>query len=212
MKLIQKNLSKNQYHNDIQPKRIVVLHHTAGSSALSSINWWEQTAERVATSVVVDRDGTIYQAFPFDRWASHLGIKQTVFNKFGVPNINTRLDQISIGIEIANWGELTKKGDKFYTYTNSEIDKKNVQEYPQGFRGSKYYEKYTPEQIESVKELLILFNQQFGIKLDYYPSMWETNSEALRGFWGIWTHVSFRPDKNDCHPQPDMISMLKSLK
>ena len=113
MKIIKKHLTKNQYHDETQPKRIVVLHHNAGGSAESSINWWQQTTERVGTAVVIDRDGTIYEAFPEDKWAAALGIKSTVFNKFGINNINQRLDQISVQIELANWDGLTKKDGKW---------------------------------------------------------------------------------------------------
>lgn len=210
MKLIEYPLPKNQYVDEVQPKRIVILHHTAGGSAKSSIDWWKQTPERVATTVVIDRDGTVYRAFPYDRWASALGIKQSVFNNYGIPNINQRLDQISIQIELANWGGLTQKDGKFYNFANKEITA--VTKYDKPFRGYQYYESYTKEQIAAVASLLVSFNADYGIKLDYNPEMWEVSKKALVGTWGIWSHVSYRNDKSDCHPQPELIEMLKSLK
>jgi N-acetyl-anhydromuramyl-L-alanine amidase AmpD len=210
MKLIEYPLPKNQYIDEVQPKRIVILHHTAGGSAKSSIDWWKQTPERVATTVVIDRDGTVYRAFPYDRWASALGIKQTVFNNYGIPNINQRLDQISIQIELASWGGLTQKDGKFYNFANKEITA--VTKYDKPFRGYQYYESYTKEQIAAVASLLVSFNADYGIKLDYNPEMWEVSKKALVGTWGIWSHVSYRNDKSDCHPQPELIEMLKSLK
>ena len=41
--------------------------------------------------------------------------------------------------------------------------------------------------------------------------MWDISDKALAGEAGVWTHVSFRTDKSDCHPQPELIQMLKSL-
>lgn len=109
LKIVQDNLPTSCYFNEIQPKRIIVLHHTAGASARSSIQGWRNARNRISASVVIDRDGTVYQAFPFSRWGHALGIKQAVFDKFKVPNINTRLDQLSIQIELASWGQLTEK-------------------------------------------------------------------------------------------------------
>lgn len=211
MKIIQSNLPKTQYHDESQPKRVVILHHTAGGSAQSSIDWWKQTSERVGTSVVIDRDGTILQTFPFDKWASGLGIKQATFSKYNIPNINVRLDQISIQIELANYGGLTEKDGKFYTYTNKEI--KNVTKYNTPYKGYKYYESYTEEQIKALEELILSLHKTYpSIKLDYNEDMWDVSKRALVGTWGIWTHTSYRSDKNDCHPQPELIKMLKNLK
>lgn len=208
-----KQLNKGQYHDEVQPKRIIVLHHTAGGSAQSSINWWNETAERVATSVVIDRNGEVLQAFPFDRWASALGIKQSTFDKYKLKNINVRLDQISIQIEIASWGGLTEKDGKYYAYTGKEIPKEDVQVYEKPYRGFKYYEKYTEAQIRAVEELLKdLVVKYPQIKKDYNEDMWDVSKRALEGTWGIWTHTSFRSDKNDCHPQPDLIKVLKNIK
>ena len=43
--------------------------------------------------------------------------------------------------------------------------------------------------------------------------MWDISRKALAGVAGIWSHTSFRPekDKQDAHPQPELITMLKGL-
>jgi hypothetical protein len=41
--------------------------------------------------------------------------------------------------------------------------------------------------------------------------MWEVSKEALKSVPGIWSHTSVRSDKSDCHPQLELIAMLKSL-
>lgn len=213
MNLIKYPLTKNQYHDESFDKRLIILHHTVGGTAKSSINWWQQTAEKVGTAIVLDRNGDIYEAFPVDKWASGLGIKQSTFNKWNLPNINTRLDQISIQIELANWGGLTEKDGKFFTFTGKEIDRCNVTTYAKPFKGFNHYESYTTEQLEALKSLILSLNKKYpAIKLNYNEDMWEVSRRALVGTWGIWTHVSFREDKSDCHPQPELILMLKSLK
>ena len=52
----------------------------------------------------------------------------------------------------------------------------------------------------------------YNIPLGYRgDKIWDVSEEALKGEVGVWTHVSDRPDKSDCHPQPELLEMLKSL-
>jgi len=107
----------------------------------------------------------------------------------------------------------------------------NVQLYPKGFRGFKAFEKYTNAQINAVRELILSLKNKFNdIDLTYKTDMWDidyddnglsipskingawgVSKNALNGISGIWTHVSYRNDKSDCHPQPELIQMLRNL-
>jgi len=82
-------------------RRFLVIHFTAGASALSSIDYWKQLANGVCAHLVIDRDGTIYQCRPFNRTAGHAGISRWT-DKDGT-NYNG-LNKCSIGIELANGG------------------------------------------------------------------------------------------------------------
>lgn len=48
-------------------------------------------------------------------------------------------------------------------------------------------------------------------KTEGFQVFFGLNSAALAGKPGVWTHVNFRKDKSDCHPQPQLIEMLISL-
>ena len=37
------------------------------------------------------------------------------------------------------------------------------------------------------------------------------SKNAMNGVPGVWTHTSYRNDKSDCHPQKELIEMLKRL-
>lgn len=214
MDIKKEHLPDKEYYKEEFEKRIIVLHHTAGRSAQSSIDWWKKDPKRIATSFVIDRDGTILEAFPMKYWASALGISTAHFDKFGLKNINKRLDQISVQIELASWGRIKEEKGKYLTYTGKELKPCDVQSYsPDGYRNSIYFERYTKEQIESLRKLILHINKEYpSIKLDYNEKMWDVSREALVGTWGIWTHTSYRSDKDDCHPQPELIQMLKQLK
>lgn len=209
------DFSEKQYIKKIHPKHQIVLHHTvSGNSTMSDIRYWLSNTERIATCIIIARDGTPYQIFSSKYWAYHLGVKERLLRKYDLHTITTgkKLNQESIGIELDNWGWLTQKvGNGIFSWTGKRIPDENVIYYPDGFRGKMFYEKYTPEQIQTTKELLLYWNKIYSIPLDYEPDMWDISTSALGGKPGIWTHCSFRPDKFDIHPQPELIKMLKSL-
>jgi N-acetylmuramoyl-L-alanine amidase len=79
-------------------RRFLVLHHTAGATGLSSINFWRTPEARGASAhIVIDRDGTIYQCRPFNRTCGHAGVSKWR----GYEGLNS----CSIGIELANAGD-----------------------------------------------------------------------------------------------------------
>lgn len=224
-KIIQVDFSEQQYVKEEQKKKTIVLHHTvSGDGAMGDINYWKTTPERIATAIVIERSGAIYQCFSSKYWAAHLGIKTEQFSKFGLPNINVKLDKQSIGIELDSWGALVKHTDnewygaiwdglkgKYVPNLKVKIAKQNVIEFPNGFRGFYGFEKYTDAQIQSAKDLIQYWSDNYNIATKYNEDMWDVSQNALSGASGIFTHCSFRSDKSDCSPQPNLINMLKSL-
>jgi len=210
--IIQVDFPNDQYVRQTTDKNQIILHHTvSGQGTGGDIAWWRKTASRIGTAIIVGWDGKIYQCYSSRYWAWHLGCG------------NTNLDKHSIGIEIDAWGGLVRTNRQWYPAKWDANQKKfvantsvspiqNVQVYPQGFRGFYGFEKYSDAQIEAVRQLLVFWNERYDIPLDYHEDMWDISDDALTGEDGIWTHVSYRKDKSDCHPQPELIEMLKSLK
>jgi N-acetyl-anhydromuramyl-L-alanine amidase AmpD len=219
-KIKQYPLKETQYVNEDVTKRQIVLHHTAGnSSALNTmINWNNDDRGRIATCVAISGkgasnsyDGEIVQGFPSKKWAYHLGVKQEVFAAYGVTFQN--LDKLSIGIEICNWGPLTKKGTKFYNYVDREVPRDQVCTLDTAYKGYKHWHAYTDAQIEAVRQLLVYWKDIHNINITYKEAdMWNVSKPALSGVQGVYTHNSYRKDKTDVSPQPKLIAMLKTLK
>ncbi|NJO91098.1 MAG: N-acetylmuramoyl-L-alanine amidase [Chloroflexia bacterium] len=191
---------ENHYYREIYDKKQVVFHHTvSGPGIRGDLNTWLSTSTRIATCIIIDRDGTPNQMFSSKYWGFHTGKGR-------------RIDQHSIGIEFDNWGGLIKSKDSYKATYGNKVDVP-VTHYPNGFRGYEYYESYTDAQIQTAGELLLLWKDIYGIPLDYKEDMWDISPRALSGEPGVWAHVSFRPasDKQDIHPQPEVIEMFKSI-
>jgi len=212
------------YFREQTPKKQIVLHHTvSGRGVEGDINWWKENPQRIATAIIVKWNGKKFQLFSSNYWAHHLGIRQNFLKSQGFSDYKTRnrlLNSQSIGIEIDAWGGLVENNGKWYPakwdggkyVANTRISPvENVTKYPEGYREFYGFETYTDEQIESVRKLLIYFSEKHDIPLGYNRGVFEVSGDALSGKPGVWSHTSYRPDKSDVHPQPELIDMLKSL-
>jgi hypothetical protein len=206
-----------QYYRVQHPKNQIVLHHTVSPVGVDGdLAWWRQTTARIGTSIIIAHDGTPFQCFSSKYWAHHLGIKRRLLKKHHFADYksrNVRLNQHSIGVEIDSAGGLTLRNGRWVSVFGRFLPSNRVQKYSQGFRGFYGFEKYTNKQIKTLRELLVFWrdNSYTDIPFDYHEEIWDVWDTALSGEPGLYTHVSYRPDKSDCHPQPELVRMLKSL-
>ena len=226
-------LSENEYVKKETVKETIYLHHTAGGSRPDfSIGGWEKDfirdasgdpildesgnlqSLRVATSYVIGRrssttdetiwDGKILKAFDDKFWAYHLGITSN----------SEELNSKSIGIEICNYGPLNLgKDGQFYNWVNKPIRESEVVELSNSFRGYKYYEKYTDNQIESLRKLILYLENKWGLVIEkgIYNDEWFNYDKKWFTNGGLRSHTQVRKDKFDIFPQKEMIQMLNSL-
>jgi len=218
-KIKQVPLKETEYFKEEHTKTQIVTHHTAGNSSAVNVakDWNSDTRGRIATFAIISGagaknsyDGEIVQCFSSKHWAYHLGIKGEVFKARKLKH--KILDKTSIGIEVCNWGQLEKRGDKFYNYVDREVPANQVCELETPYKGYKYFHAYTDAQIESLRQLLVYLGETYNIDLSYdYAQMFTVNDKALKGENGLFTHNSYRRDKVDAYPCPRMIEMLKNL-
>jgi hypothetical protein len=237
MTVVDKLLTPGEYYLDSLKKDSIFIHHTAGGHRADwTIDGWDKdrtssgTRLAVATAYVIGGlsitptknllgiksydssfDGVIYRAFDDQYWAHHLGCKTSN---------NKQLNQKSIGIEICNYGPVTKtKEGIFLNYVNKAIPAEMVAELPKPFKGFTHYHKYTEKQLISLKALLQTLSVKYNINLGRgMKQMLNAGSDAfaisvlaLSGGDGLWTHVNVREDKFDCWPQPQLIDLIKTL-
>jgi len=227
LSITRQYLDKDEYVRDygkIEPLGFFI-HHTAGwDNPFNTINSWNRDKRgRVATQYCIGGtnvkgkeakyDGVVVECFPNNYLGWHLG-------KVG----NFKISKMSGGVELNNFGYLTKKGDKYYTYVNTEVKPEFVCDLGYKFRGHQYWHAYSDKQIESLR-LLILHLKDIYPKMDLVNGIpkllkdgvhpkdaFEFNEDAYyaRQF-GLWSHTSVRKDKFDCFPQKELVEMLKAL-
>jgi len=224
-------LSSHEYVSDrgeFANKEYIFLHHTAGwEDPFKTVDMWENdTRGRIGTHYVLGginikthdptQDGVLVKCIPDKYFAWHLG-------GYTSHGIDPYMHKHSIGIEICNFGQLTKEGDEFCTYTGRAIDERYVEDLGFEFRGHRYWHKYTDAQIEKLRLLLIALSNQFDIDLSIgLCEKLDPIERAYKGFGfdrdardgkikGLLSHTNVRRDKMDVSPQRNLIKMLKSL-
>lgn len=221
MKIQQLDFPVNQYHKEITAKKQIVIHHTVSGDGINGDkSWWASTPDREGCHYIIDRTGNIYQLIKNEYWVSHLGLTTDMFKSIGMPYQN--LNKSSIGIELDSWGPVLPSAGKFYPVKWDSLLKKmvpnfkskpiqTIEEVCTPFRGYKYYELYSKEQLDSLKELLSQLCALYKIPRAYTgDSFWSVKS-AMSGTPGVYGHVSFRKDKSDPYPDPRLIKLLENL-
>ena len=208
------------YFKVAHPKKQIIWHHSAGhDNSRGMFDWWKNDkVTHVATSIGISDDGTVLKGFDESFWAASIGCKADVFSSNGVPfkyrnNVianNVMLDEAAVAVEVCNWGSLTFKDGKYYSWANTVIPAEKVIEL--NYKGIKFYEAYTDAEIKALKYWTLLNALRFQIPVDYsYDEYFKVSKKALSGEKGVFTHNSYRSDKTDVSPQPKLIKMAESM-
>lgn len=101
--------------------QFLVLHYTAGGTGAGAVRVFKDATpgSRVSAHLVIDHDGSITQMVPFDTVAFHAGASRW--------RGKTGLNAWSVGIEIANWGQLQRDANGTWrSWTGAEIPAERV--------------------------------------------------------------------------------------
>lgn len=217
---------ESNYWKSDYPKQQIIWHHSAGwDNARGMFDTWKRDGRtHVATAIGITDDGTIYRGFDEMYWASSIGCKQEMFAAMGIKpkqiqdksgkwisSNNQILDMGAVAVEVCNAGCMKKDAEgNIKTWFDAVLPKEKVLKLK--YKGYDYFEKYTSEEIESLKKWTILQAIRFDIPLTYsHDDMWKVSKKAMNGEKGLFTHNSYREDKTDVSPQPLLIEMAKSL-
>jgi hypothetical protein len=216
------NLPKGEYYSENTPKTSIFIHHTAGWNNPFNVidSWSRDNRGRIGTHYVIGGinpvtgddsfDGIICQACEDEDWLHHLGVK------------NSQIDKYSIGIELCNFGYLTKKNNSYLTYTNTAILSKFVCNLNDKFRGYQYWHSYSDKQISSLINLIRYLSKKHNINIKNGLNQYLKSESSISAFefkqkiidgktGGLYSHTSVRKDKWDCYPHPKLIEHLLTL-
>ena len=220
------HLPEDEYIKKETTKKYIFLHHTAGRHNPYKVvdQWASDQRGRIGTNYVIGGlpasadlnnlseaqkkyDGRILQAIDDKFWGYHLG-----------PNGSSFMTSHSLSIEICSAGSLTKKGNKFYTWYNEEVHPSQVVTLDAPFRGTRYFHKYSPAQLEATEALLLHLSEKHDINLKSgmqkfgADKMYEWYENAWRGqVTGLLSHTNVRKDKSDVFPQPELTKIIMSF-
>ncbi len=185
-------LDPGQYIPTREHKDLIVLHHTVGGTAQSTVDHWRSTPERIGTAYIVERDGTIFEVFPPECSAHHLGLKGT-----------SALDRRSIGVEIASEGALLEERGRLYAF--GRIAAANhyvgpVFDFGSSYRGYRYFAQYTPAALGAVSALVDRLLTIYSIPRQTPADHIRADLAAYADYCGVLAHCHVRPDKTDVHP------------
>jgi len=200
MKFIKRHLPETEYYPVKYKKEQIYLHHTVSSTAMSALNWWEQDGVHVATAYVIDKDGTIYEAYNPKYWSYHLGLRGT----------GGKIDKKSVGIEIVNEGWLTKKNNVYYWFDGVAIYRDEVFELDNEWRGQKYFAAYTEEQVRAAAILTKFLAYNLNIPFKFVGNL-DYDKNLAYDFSGILSHCNVRTDKTDVSPAFPMEAFMRNV-
>jgi hypothetical protein len=213
------HLPKGEYLEGDYKNDYIILHHTAGGANPRVVvdGWSKDCIGKVATEFVVGGqncktgnvkyDGQIVRAFPEGCQGYHIGSS-------GSSHMNTH----AVGIEICNFGYI-KDGK---TYTGTVADSNQIVSLDSPFRGFSQWHKYSDEQINAVRDLILYISNRDNIDLHEGLYRWINEEGVMKAFdfhmdayegnvKGLLTHTNIRKDKFDCSPQPNLVDMIMTL-
>lgn len=228
-KINQYPLKAGQFQVGPNKKEYLFLHFTAGwENPYNVVNDWNNdTRGTIGTQFViggrncqtlVDKyDGEIVECMNYKNYAWHLGIG------------NTPMHRNSVGIEVCNFGPLTKVGSDYFSWANKRVVASEIVQLKQDFRGYKAFHKITNDQLHALNFLIAKIAKDTGIdptkglkerlkKMDPYKAFGydpEIKTGAIKGLF-CHTNVSGPNrfgnfEKWDWFPQTELIDLINSL-
>lgn len=187
----QKNFTNYVHKPPPYRRNKIVIHGTAGGTAQGAISWMNNpngAGKNVSVNFVIDEWGRIISLFPEQFYSYHAG------SNFRI------ISESSFGIEIVNWLNLDKKGDKFYSWTNTLVDSSRVKQVSVPWRGYKYFHTITNQQFTSLCIVLKYLCEKYNIRKKFYRNYDPNGNFNTKDFTGILMHSTFHPTKMDFEP------------
>lgn len=134
---------------------IIVLHYSAGVSAMSSALYLTRPDVKSSAHVVIGREGEVIQLVPFNTEAWHAG-RSEYEGRCG-------LNRCSIGIELDNLGKLRLTGGYYVAECGRVVAPEDVFTDEIGPQPT-YWHRYTERQMRVLQQVCSLLEEYYPIK------------------------------------------------
>lgn len=211
---------EGQYIAEARKPTGIMLHHTVSGAVKGVLKWWNATPERIGTAYLVERDGTIYEVFPPECWAYHLGLPGKEF------------DKRTIGIELVSEGALHAEQDprnparfvlvafhgtahpKVLGYADDLYAAGRVVYFPDGYRGYQWFDAYDAPQWSAACQLVAWLCERYTIPARFPREALEPDGDWRRwfGYAGVLHHAMVRKDKSDLYPGEHFTALGRALR
>jgi N-acetylmuramoyl-L-alanine amidase len=133
-------------------------HYTSGPSLEGAVNTLCNPARKASAHLILERDGKIAQLVPFNIKSWHAGTSEYK----GLVGLNS----YSIGIEIVNWGMLTKtEAGKWISWSGKQIpDDQVIVAKPTNGGSPKGWQTYTEKQLEALEDISELLIKTYNLE------------------------------------------------
>ena len=139
--------------------KFVIIHYTAGGSARSAINTFNNKKSQASAHIVIGHDGAITQMARFNERCWHAGRSE-----WGSIN---GLNSHSVGIEIANWGPLMGEVGNWKSWVGTSVpDNRVLRAKHKNENTRRGWEVYDPEQVESCVSMVRAIADAYGLGPD----------------------------------------------
>ncbi len=190
-------------------KRQIVL--SATGTLQSAVDWAHSPRQPFSLpAFVVDRDGTIYNFFNFDRWSRYL-------------NVGAH-DPLIVNVALANCGPLRRHTDGLFypiRLDDRSMPLPDTSQPPvrlfyefctrQPHRSFTHFELIYPAQLRALQDLLPHLLALHRINYRYNPLTGTCHPDFVDGRPGIYLACDCVKSRADLHPQPELIRLLKTL-
>jgi len=158
-------LSKGQFLTTKEKKEWIFMHCTAGwDDPVATVKDWNTDARgAIGTQFVIggkhaqtlrdQYDGQIVECMRYQDYGWHLGIG------------NTLMHRASIGIELCNLTYLNKVGSDFFMCAGKKVNPSEIIDLKKNYRGYRYFQKFTNDQLHSLNFLLAKIGKDQGIDI-----------------------------------------------
>ena len=231
-------LPKGEYIAGPYKKKWLFMHHTAGwQNPLDTAgDWANDNRGAVATEFVIGgqsilgddikHDGILVKCMPDGAMGWHLGIG------------NNQMHRESVGVELCNFGRLTKGGyhkylngkwvwialspNDCYTYVGGKVCPEQVVTLYQSFRGCHYWHRYSDKQLIRAKKLIQDVGKRDEIDMrkgipafirdrGVHAAFDYCDVDYVSKHPGLWTHANVSKTKTDMFPQQELVDMFLSI-